>query len=194
MFERFTVETRGIVIGARQLATELKHPFIGTEHLLLAMLSPDAGLASRVLTQAGLTAPGVRAEIQRHVGSGSPILDDGDAAALQTIGIDLDAVLSRIEESFGPEALLPPPPEPRRGLLRRKSGRGSRFSNRAKKVLELSLREAVRLKDNHIGSEHVLLGLIREGDGLAAKIITEAGISLEDLRRATLAAMPGDVA
>jgi ATP-dependent Clp protease ATP-binding subunit ClpA len=52
-------------------------------------------------------------------------------------------------------------------------------------VLELSLREALRLKHKYIGTEHILLGLIREGEGLAAKIITESGVDLADLRRAT---------
>nr|WP_308440884.1 Clp protease N-terminal domain-containing protein [Catellatospora chokoriensis] len=52
-------------------------------------------------------------------------------------------------------------------------------------MLELSLREALRLKHKHIGTEHILLGMIREGRGLAALIMTEAGIDLDDLRRRT---------
>jgi len=54
---------------------------------------------------------------------------------------------------------------------------------RTKKVLELALREAIRLKHNWIGSEHILLGLLREGNGLAAKIMFDAGIDLAALRR-----------
>ncbi|MFD0591169.1 Clp protease N-terminal domain-containing protein [Catellatospora coxensis] len=56
-------------------------------------------------------------------------------------------------------------------------------------MLELSLREALRLKHRHIGTEHILLGLIREGKGLAALIITEAGVDLDDLRRRTESAI-----
>ncbi|MEU8077716.1 Clp protease N-terminal domain-containing protein [Catellatospora citrea] len=52
-------------------------------------------------------------------------------------------------------------------------------------MLELSLREALRLKHKYIGTEHILLGMIREGRGLAALIMTEAGIDLDDLRRRT---------
>ena len=64
-----------------------------------------------------------------------------------------------------------------------------RFAPRAKKVLELSLREAIRLQHRHIGPEHILLGLISEGGALAAQILTESGVSLPELRRSTVAAL-----
>jgi Clp amino terminal domain, pathogenicity island component len=57
------------------------------------------------------------------------------------------------------------------------------FSPRAKKVLELSLREALRLRHNYIGSEHILLGLLREGEGVAAKVLAEAGLDFNDARQ-----------
>jgi hypothetical protein len=63
------------------------------------------------------------------------------------------------------------------------------FVPRSKKVLELSLREAIRLRHHHIGPEHILLGLLREGDGLAAQVLVETGISLDDLRQRTLRAL-----
>jgi ATP-dependent Clp protease ATP-binding subunit ClpA len=56
-------------------------------------------------------------------------------------------------------------------------------------VLELSLREALHLKHSHIGTEHILLGLIREGNGLAAKVLTDAGLNLDDLRTHVLDAL-----
>ena len=56
-------------------------------------------------------------------------------------------------------------------------------------MLELALRESLALGHNYIGSEHLLLGLIREGEGLAARILTEAGVSLDDLRERTIAAL-----
>jgi ATP-dependent Clp protease ATP-binding subunit ClpA len=189
MFERFTVQARGVVVRAHQEARQLGHPHIGTEHLLLALLSEEAGTAYAVLHAAGLDGPRVRADVERLVGTPAKILNEDDAAALQTIGIDLDAVLARIEESFGPDALDPPPPAPQRGLLRRlrhRQGSVSRFTGRAKKVLELSLREAVGLGHHHIGAEHILLGLLREGNGLAAKVLVDAGLGLADLRQATL--------
>lgn len=193
MFERFSAGARDVVVRAKQEAQRLGQPAIGTEHLLLALLRDDAGIAYAVLHDAGLDATRVRGEIERRVGSPAKILSDDDAAALRTIGIDLDAVLERIERTFGPEALQPPPPR-RRGLLRRVlgdeavpgPGRPSRFTARAKKVLELALREAVRLDHRRIGSEHILLGLVREGDGLAAKILTDSGVDPADLRRRVL--------
>jgi ATP-dependent Clp protease ATP-binding subunit ClpA len=186
MLERFTVQARETVLRARQERRQLRHPHIGTEHLLLAMLSEDAGLAYAVLREAGVDAETVRAQVRRLVGTAPAGLGEGDTAALRTIGIDLDAVLARIEESFGPDALDPPPPaQPARGLLGRRRRLGGWLSPRARKVLELSLREALRLKHNYIGTEHILLGLVREGDGLAAKILTESGVDLADLRRAT---------
>jgi ATP-dependent Clp protease ATP-binding subunit ClpA len=189
MFERFTAQARGVVMRARDEARYLHHPYIGTEHLLLALLVEEAGIAYTVLHEAGMDHARVRADVERLVGAPAKILSDEDAEALQTIGIDLDAVLARIEETFGPDALAPLAPTPRRGLLRRRPSEGSRFTNRSKKVVELSLREAIRLGHDHIGAEHILLGLLREGNGLAAKILTDAGLALDDLRRATLTAL-----
>jgi ATP-dependent Clp protease ATP-binding subunit ClpA len=186
MLERFTRQAREAVMRAREERRQLRHPHIGTEHLLLGLLSEDAGIAYGVLHEAGVEAAAVRAELRRLVGTPPTVLGDKDAAALRTIGIDLDAVLARIEESFGPDALDPPPPaQPERGLLGRRRRPPGRLTPPARKVLELSLREALRLKHNYIGTEHILLGLIREGEGLAAKILTEAGVDLADLRRAT---------
>jgi len=201
MFERFTQQAREVVIHAQEEARDLDHPYIGTEHLLLALLNPDAGIAHTVLHEAGLNRTGARADVKRLLHKGSAVLGDGDAEALQEIGIDLDAVRARIEETFGPGALAGTVlvPGRRRGLLgrlRRRPAPAPRprgthrpFTARTKKVLELSLREAVRLRHNYIGTEHLLLGLLREGNGLAAMVLTEAGLDLEVLRRRTLDAL-----
>jgi ATP-dependent Clp protease ATP-binding subunit ClpA len=194
MFERFTDEARHVVQHANEEAKGLHHRYIGTEHLLLAMLDKDSGVAYTVLTEAGVTHEQVRAAIEAYIGEGR--LGDADAEALLAIGIDLPAVRAKIEELFGPGALDPPDPEPKRGLLRRRRtpdppARRDRvpFVPRSKKVLELSLREALRLEHKYIGSEHILLGLLREGEGLGAKILTDAGLSIEDLRARTIAAL-----
>jgi ATP-dependent Clp protease ATP-binding subunit ClpA len=186
MFERFTPAARSLVCAwAPQEAKDLRQPHIGTEHLLLGLLHPEAGPTRTILTGVGLRRDRVRADIVRLV---RPGLDEEDAAALRTVGIDLDAVLARIEESFGPDALEPPPFTYRHGLFGRLTGH-TRFTPRARKVLELSLREALHLKDRDIGTEHILLGLIREGDGLAAKIIVDAGAEMANLRAAALRVM-----
>lgn len=193
MFERFTVPARRVVTGAREHARQLRHPYVGTEHLLLALLEPSAGIAAAVLRDARVDPARVRQEIERLVGAVPPELTDDDAAALRTIGIDLNAVLERTEQALGPEAFTPAACPPRRhGLLRQRAfGRSQslRFGPRAKKVLELALREALALRHNYIGAEHILLGLLREGDGLAARILTDSGVDLQQLRQAILGAL-----
>jgi ATP-dependent Clp protease ATP-binding subunit ClpA len=193
MFERFTDQARQVVWRARDEAQGLSHRYIGTEHLLLALLDPGSGVSYTVLTGAGMTRERALAAVEEKVGQGA--LGDADAEALRAIGIDLPAVRAKLEELFGPGALDPPWEPPRRGLLRRRHpanpGPGTRipFVPRSKKVMELALREALALKHSYIGSEHILLGVIREGEGLAAQILTEAGLSLDDLRARTIAAL-----
>ncbi len=63
------------------------------------------------------------------------------------------------------------------------------FTPRSKKVLELSLREAIHLRHNYIGTEHILLGLLREGEGLAAMVLVRRGLSIEELRQRVLIAI-----
>lgn len=190
MFERFTKPARETVRRAYDEAKVAGVRYIGTEHVLLGLLVTDRGPAFRVLTSAGVTADRVRSEVARHVGQQGLPLGPDDAEALKAIGIDLDAVIASVEQTFGPGALDElddeAPARGRRGLFRRRGPATSvarpRFTPRAKKVLELSLREAMHRKDDYIGPEHILLGLFREGDGLAAKILTDAGLSLTDLR------------
>ena len=175
MFERFTTAARDVVIGAQHEREEFGHPLVGTEHLLLGMLNEGSGGAYAVLRRAGLTRIRVREDVQKALRQGP--LGDADAEALKAIGIDLDEVRAKVEETFGPGALHLPP-VPRRGFFQKEG----RFSPRAKKVLELSLREAIRLHHGYIGPERILLGLIREGEGLAAKILVGQGINLNELR------------
>ncbi|MEV1331619.1 Clp protease N-terminal domain-containing protein [Micromonospora costi] len=188
MFERFTDRARQVVHRAREEARGDGQRPVGTEHLLLGVLADEASLASRVLTESGVTADDLRARIRRHTEAGGVGLGDADAAALREIGIDLAAIVARIETSFGPDALREAVPEPRRRWGRRRYS-GGPFSPRSKKALELSLREAIRLKHRHIGTEHILLGLLREGHGLGALVLTEAGADLDDLRRRVEAAL-----
>jgi hypothetical protein len=109
---------------------------------------------------------------------------DLDAEALTTLGIDLDAVRERVESAFGPGAL----DDPARRHGATDSGRVP-FNGRAKKVLELSLREALALKHRHIADGHIALGLLREGQGLAMKVIADRGVDPVELRREITAAL-----
>jgi ATP-dependent Clp protease ATP-binding subunit ClpA len=203
MFERFTHASRDAVVQAQAEARELRHPRIGTEHLLLALLADSQGPVAAMLGDNGVDHTSVRRELTRRVGPGAPSVsepladtDQADADALRAIGIDIAAVRRAIEQNFGPDALRLPPPEAprRRGFLRRKTHSGpSRghipFSPRAKKILELSLREAVRLKHNFIAPEHILLGIVREGAGLGARILVDAGVDLQELRTRAINAL-----
>jgi ATP-dependent Clp protease ATP-binding subunit ClpA len=174
MFERFTKQARQIATGAQEEARKHGHGHIGTEHLLLAMLTAPDTLAGRTLIRHGLGYDAVSEAVRRHLKQD----DDLDAELLSEIGIDLDAVREKVEAAFGPGALDRPPSRGRRSMLGHVP-----FTGRAKKVLELALREAIALKHNHIGDGHVLLGLIRERDGLGARMIAEAGVDLAGLRR-----------
>ncbi|SPL91444.1 ATP-dependent Clp protease, ATP-binding subunit ClpC / Negative regulator of genetic competence clcC/mecB [[Actinomadura] parvosata subsp. kistnae] len=94
------------------------------------------------------------------------------ALVLEGGGVEYDHVRAFIEREVGQGAKSP--------------GGHIPFTPRAKKVLELSLREALQLRHNYIGTEHILLGLIREGEGLAAQALVDAGADLPDLRQRVL--------
>ena len=170
MFERFTTEARQTVVQAQAEAAALRHPRVGTEHLLLGLVGQTTP-TSAVLARHGLT----RATVLESV---SGLVGDLDAEALTTLGIDLEAVRERVEETFVPGALDDP--------ARRHSATATGhvpFNPRAKKVLELSLREALVLKHRHIDDGHIALGLLREGEGLAMKVLHDRGVDPTDLRR-----------
>ncbi|MBL7261928.1 Clp protease [Actinoplanes sp. LDG1-01] len=188
MFERFTADARSVVVNAQSEARSLHHEHIGTEHVLLSLLADPEGPVAR---STGLDAATVRADILERIGGHTqdgPVLSDADAedaAALKAIGIDLAAVREAIEANFGAGALRLPRPAPKKKGLFGKVYAGSGhipFTNRNKKVLELSLREAIRLKQKFIAPEHIMLGLLREGHGLAALIMAERGVDLDRVR------------
>jgi ATP-dependent Clp protease ATP-binding subunit ClpA len=173
MFERFSDEARQAVVLAHEEAARLHHGYIGTEHLLLGVLC-GGGEGARLLVEFGVDADGVRDDIVRIVGRGE---DDIDPDALATLGIDLDAVRERVEKAFGPGALN------RRGVCRGGLlGRQIPFTPRAKKVLEVALREGIALGARELRGEHLILGLLREGDGVAARMLAARGVTHEAVR------------
>jgi ATP-dependent Clp protease ATP-binding subunit ClpA len=187
MFERFTDRARNVVVDAQASARGLGHTYIGTEHILLGLLQGD-GIAARVLASLGITADAIKREVLAEVGRGP--LNPGDAEALGTIGIDLHEVQRRVEASFGPGALYWRPGRGcRRGRRVPLGGGHIPFTPRAKKVLELSLREALALKHTYIGTEHILLGVVREGEGLAMLILTRLGTGPQAIRARVLDAL-----
>lgn len=170
MFERFTQASRVIVVQAQEEARAARDERVGTQHLLLSMLHEEGGDVARRLAGQGVDRAAVQAALDRFLQAGAgPELD---ADALDSIGIDLDAVREKVEATFGPGAL----DRPGRGGS---PGRGHiPFTPRAKKVLELGLREALALHSKEIRPDHLLLGLLREGEGLGAKALFDAGVDL----------------
>jgi ATP-dependent Clp protease ATP-binding subunit ClpC len=144
MFERFTDRARRVVVLAQEEARMLNHNYIGTEHVLLGLISEGEGVAARVL---------------------------------RTMGVSLEAVRFQVEEIIGQGQTAPPGHLP--------------FTPRAKKVLELSLREALQLGHNYIGTEHILLGLIREGEGVAAQVLQKMGGNLQRVREQVVQTLSG---
>ena len=135
MFERFTNQSRRVVVLAQEEARMLDHNYIGTEHILLGLL---------------------------HEGRGS------GARALEAMDVTLDAARDQVVAIIGRGHAQPSGHIP--------------FTPRAKKSLELSLREALQLGDGYIGTGHLLLGLIHQGDNVAVKILGTLGADLKDLR------------
>ena len=99
------------------------------------------------------------------------------AKALESLNISLEAVRAQVEEIIGQGGSSPSGHIP--------------FTPRAKKVLELSLREALQLGHNYIGTEHILLGLIREGEGVAAQVLVKLGADLSRVRQQVIQLLSG---
>ncbi|WP_311477364.1 ATP-dependent Clp protease ATP-binding subunit [uncultured Gulosibacter sp.] len=108
------------------------------------------------------------------------LIHEGDgvaAKALEALGISLEAVREQVEDMIGKGQQKPTGHIP--------------FTPRAKKVLELSLREALQLGHNYIGTEHILLGLIREGEGIAAQVLVKLGADLNSVRQQVIQLLAG---
>jgi ATP-dependent Clp protease ATP-binding subunit ClpC len=136
MFQRFTDRARRVVVLAREEARGLGHDHVGTEHILLGIITEGQGVASKTLDELGISPDAVRQQVEERIGRGE----------------------------HEPDGNIP-------------------FTPRAKRVLELSLREAQQLGHDYIGTEHILLGLIREGDGEAAQVLIGMGADLARTRQ-----------
>lgn len=128
-FGRFTERARRIIIASQEEARAVGHDYIGTEHLVLGLLSEPEALAGRALAEQGITPEQIR-------------------AAMTVV--------------LGPAKGNVPEYIP--------------YTPRAKKVLELTVREALRLGHNYVGTEHLLLGVLAEEEGVGAKILVGLGL------------------
>jgi ATP-dependent Clp protease ATP-binding subunit ClpA len=189
MFERFTDKARKVVSLALAKAKERGDDQIRPAHMLYGLAAAD-GVAARVLTALGVDAAAVDRELRRPAGPlGLPDEETaGDAEALAAIGIDLDEIKRKIEESFGPGALERAPLTPRGPL--NWTGRLP-LAQESKLTLALALKEAQALHHAYIGTEHVLLGLARvaerhpHGD-FAAVTLPDLGLDPADVRTRVL--------
>jgi len=169
MLERFTKAARLTVAESVEVATRATAGEVRPEHLLRALIDNDTCLAVRVLDGLGAPAGSIAAELDRRRMQYVDGLDADDAEALQAIGIDLDEVVRRIDQNLGGSVSKP---------------RRPRFSRGGRKVLELSLREAVALRHNYIGTEHLLLGLARCDDRVVSDTLAAVGLDRAALRGA----------
>ena len=219
MFERFTDRARRVVVLAQEEARMLNHNYIGTEHILLGLIHEGEGVASKALEQLGVSLDAVREQVQEIIGQGQQaptghipftprakkvlelslrealqlghnyigtehillgLIHEGEGVAskaLESLGISLEAVREQVQEIIGQGQQAPTGHIP--------------FTPRAKKVLELSLREALQLGHNYIGTEHILLGLIREGEGVAAQVLIKLGADLNKVRQQVIQLLSG---
>ncbi|WP_028044986.1 Clp protease N-terminal domain-containing protein [Cellulomonas sp. URHE0023] len=173
MFERFASDARDAVTQAAEEATGADR--IGPQHVLLgAVRSPDS-VAARALSQLGVDRARLRSAVRA-------IPSDGlDADALAGVGIDLEAVRAQVDAAFGAGALDDIAAAPR-------SGGRKPFDAQAKKLLELSLREALRYKHNRIDTGHLLLAVVRLDDAHAAAALHALGLADDDIRTAVVVA------
>jgi ATP-dependent Clp protease ATP-binding subunit ClpC len=132
--ERFTPRARAVLQGARAEARGLGHPYVGTEHLLLALFGDPDSIAAKVLSDLSMTRAQVEDDIVGITPRGSSTNDQ--------------------------------PP----------------FTPRAATCLEQTLNEALALGHNYIGTEHMLLGLLTDTEGFAARILIQRGATYEDVR------------
>lgn len=169
-FAMFTDKARMAVVEAQAEAAESGHGVIDTEHILIGLLREGTGLAGVVLTESGVSLQAVRGKLAAaRSGSVSSSRVDA-AAALAAIGIDLDAVRNAIEASFGQGALRDPRTAPP-------------FTERVIDVMGYAGDAAAMLRCRYTGTEHLLLGLLRDGDGLACSTLTGLGVDLSELAR-----------
>ena len=151
IFNRFAREARVCVQDAVEEARELGHDSVGDDDILLGILRTGEGVAAEALSSLDVTVESARQESDL-------MLSD----ALSSVGISLEDIRREAGEAF--DMSIP-------------EGRRIPFSPGAKKVLEQALKEALQLRDNYIGTEHILLGIMRNEDGTAVRMLGRLGVS-----------------
>ena len=139
---RLTKPARQAVEYARNVAEELGHSYVGTEHLMIGLIRAYDGMASAILTQNGVSEDGLLPMIEQLISQeGTAVRDVAD------------------------------------------------YTPRARRVIEMSSRETARLQDDRIGTEHILMALLKEGDSIAVRLLNTLGVSLQKVYTELLAGM-----
>ncbi|HEX8220343.1 MAG TPA: Clp protease N-terminal domain-containing protein, partial [Chloroflexia bacterium] len=219
-FDKFTVRARQVLQRAQVEAQRLGHAYIGTEHLLLGLLSVPDAIGDFVLYEAGIRLHVARTKVVDIVGLGKhgPLGEVGltqHAKSAIELAFDESRLLGhdyigsehlllgllRVEEGVAVRILSDLGLSAEKGrervlsVLQARQGPGGpthsregytfdKFTERARTVLVLSQEEAQQLNHDYIGTEHILLGLVREGDGVAARVLNNLGIELHKVRSA----------
>ena len=192
MFERFTRDARTVVVAAIDLCSTLEADEVRPVHLLLALTQEGNG-ARGLLAAHGITEDAVGAALGAPRPAAPPPLGDDDAAALRSLGIDLDAIRKAVDGQFGEGALQGASAPSTEGAepddididlsgRRFTVGGHVRFGRGAKKVLELSLREAIRVHSREIRSEHIALAVLRTDDDAVRMLLSSLGVDVAALR------------
>ena len=155
IFNRLTDNSRRCVEAAFEEARMLGHDSLGDEDLLLGLLRAEDGIAAEALSSLGVTLEGAREESEEMFSD-----------ALSSIGISLEDMRREAGDAF--EMRVP-------------DSRRIPYSPRAKKALVQARKEMRRLGDNYLGTEHVLLGMLRNEDGTAVRMLAGMGVSPEGL-------------
>ena len=156
----FSERVRKVLQNARSEAVALRHEYVGTEHMLLG-LCESGGVAEHTLRNLGVEPNSVREAILESVKPGP----EQRPAPEQSSGL-LGAIVDSI-------------------AMRRPSG-DLPYTSRAKKALELSMMEAHELRHEYVGTEHLLMGLLREARGIAAQVLASKGMTLDGTRNEVL--------
>ncbi|HCI78118.1 MAG TPA: hypothetical protein DHW02_00335 [Ktedonobacter sp.] len=158
---KFTSDARHVIALAQQEAERLEHDYIGTEHLLLGLLDVQDSKAARVLAQFHIDAETVRQHIRMILATRSNISPGNITLALGRLGA-FTIHYRKQKESVGG---------------------GRQLTRRVRKCIHLAVLEAERQHAEHIDTDHLLSGMLREGEGLACAVLKNMGVELEALRK-----------
>ncbi len=165
-----TPQAKRTIELAVDAARHLNHHYIGTEHLLLGLTHLDDDRTAQIFKSLSISAEKVRAQVIEVLKSSSGY---GASSGKQTANRPFGRLLNR-----GKEARVSKEREAEVSFA------FDKFTKRARRVLQLAQEEAQRFNHNYIGTEHILLGLVREGDGVAARVLNNLGIELHKVRSA----------